>query len=86
MLYYQLNNLGFPRLGIIASKKKIRLAVLRNKLKRQVRESFRLHRYLLGAYDIVVVTRSFAKEASNYELRQCLDRLFLQLIELGKYS
>ena len=76
VLHCQANGLVFSRLGIIIAKKKCRLAVLRNRLKRQVREAFRHYQNTLPGYDIVVIARQSAQEASKCELRGCLDSLF----------
>lgn len=78
--YYRINSLAHPRLGIIAAKKKCRLAVDRNRLKRQVREAFRHYQSQLPSYDIIAITSQMAVKANNLELRQCLDNLFLRLI------
>lgn len=80
VLYYRPNRLNYPRLGIIVAKKKCPLAILRNKIKRHVRESFRVYQSKLPCYDIVIMTRQSAKEASPCELRQCLNELFLTVI------
>ena len=49
------NNLGFNRLGLIVGKKSLRKAVDRNRIKRQLRESFRQLDSL--SLDIVVLVR-----------------------------
>ena len=49
------NNLGFNRLGLIVSKKSLRKAVARNRIKRQLRESFRQLDSL--SLDIVALVR-----------------------------
>jgi ribonuclease P protein component len=77
--YYRLSGLGYPRLGILITKKKCRLAVGRNRIKRQIRESFRHYQEKLPDYDVVMVARQSAAQANKYELRQCLDSLFLKL-------
>lgn len=43
------------RLGTVIAKKKLRLAVQRNYLKRIIREGFRLHQHQLAGYDVVFV-------------------------------
>lgn len=81
VFYYRPNGLTYPRLGIITARKKCRLAVSRNRLKRQARESFRHNRSRLPTYDVVAIARQSAQEASQHELRQCLDNLFLKIID-----
>jgi len=55
LILYLENPLGYARLGFALSKKRVRHAVQRNRVKRVVRESFRRHRDILPALDIVVV-------------------------------
>jgi len=51
------NALQYPRLGLVVAKKKVRLAVDRNRLKRIVRDSFRHQQHELPAVDIVFLVR-----------------------------
>ncbi|MCZ6712104.1 MAG: ribonuclease P protein component [Gammaproteobacteria bacterium] len=44
----------FPRLGMVIAKRFANRAVDRNRVKRQIRESFRAHRSTLPACDVVV--------------------------------
>ena len=60
------NHQGFNRLGMVVSKKSVPLAVHRNRIKRQIRESFR--KTLTDnpvSLDIVVLTRAKAGSASD---------------------
>lgn len=64
------NDLGHPRLGLVIGKKKsVKLAVQRNRLKRQIREVFRLNQHLIDTYDVVVVARRGLAEIENNELQ-----------------
>lgn len=52
------NGLGYPRLGISASKRKVRHAHDRNRVKRLIREAFRLSKPdLPPGLDLIVVPR-----------------------------
>ncbi|MCF6337715.1 MAG: ribonuclease P protein component [Gammaproteobacteria bacterium] len=62
------NQLGYARLGLAISKRTIKTAVGRNRVKRLVRESFRQHQQSLAGLDIVVLSRNAAPYASNSEL------------------
>ncbi|MCX8017884.1 MAG: ribonuclease P protein component, partial [Rhodocyclaceae bacterium] len=53
-LHYRPNGLDYPRLGLVMPKKQARTAVLRNALKRQARELFRLRRPSLPQLDMVL--------------------------------
>jgi ribonuclease P protein component len=59
------------RLGLAVAKKRVRLAVGRNRIKRLVRESFRHNAHLLGAVDVIVLSR-FDGNADNPTLSQSL--------------
>lgn len=54
----KINGFDFARLGLAVPKKYIRSAVERNRLKRIIRESFRLKQDKLKGNDIVVVVRN----------------------------
>ena len=75
VVYYRKNRLGHNRLGVTVSTK-LGHAVVRNKVRRRLREIYRLHedRFAPG-YDIVVVARVRAVH-SSYAV---LERDFLRL-------
>jgi ribonuclease P protein component len=83
VLYYRLNQLDCPRLGVVASNRNVRRAVDRNRVKRVAREVFREKQHPLQPVDIVIVAKPEAKLASKRELRICLDKLFMQLTKLS---
>jgi ribonuclease P protein component len=66
------NKLQHARLGLAISKRIIKTAVGRNRVKRLVRESFRQHQQLLTGLDIVVMSRNGAVQASNPEILNAL--------------
>jgi ribonuclease P protein component len=59
---------GDARLGLAISKKNCRLAVGRNRIKRIVRESFRLHKHTLAGMDVIVLNKAETHRASNKAL------------------
>ncbi len=67
------------RLGMVVSRRVSKLAVARNRIRRQIRESFRRHRAGLPACDIIVIARQSAVEQSNAQLRAELETLWARL-------
>ena len=64
-----------PRLGLAVSRRVDRRAVVRNRIKRLTRESFRAAQPLLPPCDLVLVAKPEAAKASNAAL--CADLLAL---------
>jgi len=75
------NDLGHPRLGLAISRKYVKTAVGRNLIKRQVRESFRLHQDIIGNFDVVVVSKPGVDKLSRRELRLLLDKHWQELAQ-----
>jgi ribonuclease P protein component len=73
------NTLGIARLGLSISGKTVGNSVQRNRVKRQVRESFRMAAPTLPAFDLVVGARNGARTAHNAALRASLDALWDQI-------
>lgn len=73
ILFHQ-NALNRPRLGFAISKQKVRLAVGRNRLRRLVRESFRLRAADLPAVDLVVLARDATTAAASDVLFASLEK------------
>lgn len=72
------NGFDRSRLGLIIAKKHVRLAVDRNRLKRHIRETFRLQESTRGV-DVVVLARKGADHHPNPELKRQLNRLWRKL-------
>ena len=70
------NSLGHARLGLSVYGKTVGDSVHRNRVKRQVRESFRLAAASLPAVDLVVGARNGARTAHNAALRASLESLW----------
>ena len=73
------NGLDHPRLGLVIGKKSVKLAVERNRLKRVIRDSFRLHQEMLAGLDIVMVARKGLGDLDNPELHQQFVKLWKRL-------
>lgn len=73
------NNCSHPRLGITISKKRVKKAHDRNRLKRIIRESYRLNQNMLPKADIVVVGKSGLGDLTNPELFTLLSKLWKKL-------
>jgi ribonuclease P protein component len=63
------NAMSHGRLGLVIAKKYLRKAVDRNRVKRQIRESFRHSKQHLHGMDVVVLLRADIRTVSNSQLR-----------------
>lgn len=63
-----------PRLGLAISKRHARLAVQRNRIKRCVREVFRIQRQQLRCADYVVINHPAATNASKQALQESIGK------------
>ena len=64
-----------PRMGLAVSRKVDKRAVGRNRIKRILRDHFRLNQDKLAAADFVFVARPGASELSGVALRDAFDNL-----------
>ncbi len=69
----------WPRLGVIIAKRFMKKAVDRNRVRRLIRESFRLNQQHLSRLDIVVLVRCNCADQSNGALYNCLRKLWQDL-------
>ncbi|KAA1174149.1 ribonuclease P protein component [Marinobacter salinexigens] len=79
------NSLGHARVGLIFSKKNLRLAVQRNRIKRQVRESFRQQTDLPNL-DVVVLGRQGLTHLDNTAVQASLNDLWHRLKKKHRQS
>jgi ribonuclease P protein component len=70
------NGLAHPRIGLAVAVKTAGSGVARNRIRRLVRESFRLAQHALPAVDIVVSAKNPAREAPAEALRASLATLW----------
>jgi len=70
------NDYDFNRLGVIV-KKETGKAVVRNKIKRRLKEASRLlNKKLLPGYDIIVLAKNNIRESSYFKICYDLENLF----------
>ncbi len=62
------------------SKRVLKRAVDRNRIKRIVRESFRYHQHELSGLDVVVMCRDEVKQMANEELFDSLEQHWQRVI------
>jgi ribonuclease P protein component len=77
----RMNDRSSVRLGLSIAARSVGNAVSRNRLRRVIRESFRLRQQQLPPVDIVIGARSAARAATAKELREALQRLWTQISE-----
>jgi len=70
------NDEGHPRLGMAVASKLAGGSVERNRIRRVIRESFRLHQHEFPAVDLVVNARPRSRGATNGELRAGIEELW----------
>jgi ribonuclease P protein component len=70
---------GWPRLGLAVAVKTAGNGVERNRIRRLIRESFRLRQHEIPALDLVVSARLRARGAASCELRAQLELLWQEV-------
>jgi ribonuclease P protein component len=73
------NDLGYPRIGLITSKKSLPKAVTRNKMRRCVREWFRANKQKLPSMDFVIIMTYSSATQCFSDINRCLDKLVQRL-------
>ncbi|SEI82099.1 ribonuclease P protein component [Allopseudospirillum japonicum] len=72
------------RLGLVIAKKHVRHAVRRNRLKRLIRNSFRLHQHQLPPLDIIALAVRGAGEIEDAKLQQQLVQAWARLAKQAR--
>ena len=74
VVYYRKNRLGHNRLGVTVSTK-LGHAVVRNRVRRRIREIFRLSQgKMKQGYDLIVVARTRAANADYWEMKRAFEK------------
>ena len=75
------NKMPGPRLGLVVGKKAVPTAVQRNRIKRIIRESFRLNQQAIHSADIVILARAGLVSLDNHKLMSLSGALWTNLRE-----
>jgi ribonuclease P protein component len=78
------NQLDHPRLGFVIAKKKVKLAVDRNRVKRVIRDCYRLNQHRLPAIDIVFIARPGLGQKDNLAIQKFSKYAWHKLTEQQK--
>ncbi len=77
VMYFLKNKLEVNRIGIIVSKKISKKAVVRNKIRRQIKEAYRLNEEkITSGYDIILIAREAIKTIDYQKIEKSLMHLF----------
>ncbi|CRK86004.1 Ribonuclease P protein component [Candidatus Providencia siddallii] len=77
-----LNEKKYPRIGFAISKKNIKRAHERNRIKRLAREYFRLHKYGLLSMDFILIAKKDIVILNNHQITELLDKLWYRYRQL----
>lgn len=86
MILIKKNKHSCSRLGLAIARKHARRAVDRNRIKRIVRESFRLSSATLPACDLVVLNRKQTHQFDNIRLFASLQQHWIKIQQLCEKS
>jgi ribonuclease P protein component len=86
VILYSPNGLGKFRLGLTVSRR-VGRAVIRNRVKRLVREHFRLHKALFSdSYDVNVIAKGGTSDLSSWEIRGALEAIVRDILRDCKHE
>jgi ribonuclease P protein component len=86
VILYTRNGLGKLRLGVTVSKR-VGRAVIRNRLKRLVREHFRQHKGLFSdSYDVNVIAKGGTSDLPSRRIREALDAIVRDILRDCKHE
>lgn len=86
LILARLNQLPQGRLGLVVAKKHLALAVQRNRIKRLVREEFRLQQQDFCGLDVIVLSRKGLADLTNEEFRHQLKQQWLRIFKKARQA
>lgn len=73
-------------LGVTVSKKVSKLAVSRNRIKRQIKEYYRHHQFELSDASLVITAKPLCNKASDQERLESLDELWGKVLGWKRWT
>lgn len=80
LILFKPNQKSHARLGLVIGKRAVNSAVIRNRIKRILRESFRQNQEKLKGLDIIIIARQQCDKLSKQKLREGIDQLWEKLL------
>ena len=74
------------RLGVTVSKKVAKQAVVRNRIKRQIKEFYRLRSESISNIDLVITAKPSCAKASDFDRQQSLEQLWDKILKWQRWS
>lgn len=84
MAFIRSNDAQTPRIGMAITKRRVPTAVARNRLKRQIREQFRLQSHRLNHKDIVFIVKNSITDLDNKGLKKQINNIFKKIENKSK--
>ncbi|WMY96788.1 MAG: ribonuclease P protein component [Arsenophonus sp.] len=84
VIFGRLNSLQYPRIGFTISKKNIKLSHDRNRIKRLVREYFRLNQDKLPLMDFIILAKKSVVNLNNQEITKKIGYLWFRHCHLAR--
>lgn len=84
MAFISSNEAQMPRIGMAITKRRVPTAVARNRLKRQIREQFRLQSHQLQNKDVIFIVKNSISDLDNKELKNQINNIFNKIKNKNK--